>query len=296
MVTVPVRDCVDVLPVALNVTVPLPLPLAPPVTVSQPVLLLTAVQLQPVPAFTVVVPVPPPATTLRLVGESENVQAGSGLVDREGLSADRQRAGTRLRRWDSPSRRSSTWRCRCRWPEPLMVSHEVALLTAVHEHPVGALRVMAPPPPAAVIDWLVGVSANVQVAAACETVKVCEAIVSVPVRVEAFGLAATLKPTVPSPLPLAPLVTVIQLLLLEADHGQPAGDVTFVDPVLPAAGADRLFDEMANVHPTPACVTVKVLAGNRQRAAALRRAGVRRRAEPDRAIAAAAGAARDRQP
>ncbi len=97
-----------------------------------------------------------------------------------------------------------------------------------------------------------------QAAAACDTVNVCDAIVSVPERAVAFGLAATLKPVEPLPLPLAPLVTVIQLTLLEPDHGQPAGAVMLVDPVPPVAATDRLLAESVNVHPTPACVTVSV--------------------------------------
>lgn len=97
-----------------------------------------------------------------------------------------------------------------------------------------------------------------QAAAACDTVNVCEAMVSVPDRGVAFGFAATVKPVDPFPLPLPPLVTVIQPTLLAADHGQPAGAVTLVEPVPPAAVGDRLFVEMLNVHPTPACVTVSV--------------------------------------
>ena len=97
-----------------------------------------------------------------------------------------------------------------------------------------------------------------QAAAACDTVNVCEAMVSVPDRGVPFGFAATVKPVEPLPVPLAPLVTVIQAALLEADHGQPAGAVTLVEPAPPAAVGDRLFVEMLNVHPTPACVTVSV--------------------------------------
>jgi hypothetical protein len=56
---------------ALKLTVPLPLPDAPPVTVNQLVLLLTAVQAQPFCAVTLVDPVPPFATTDWLVGAIE---------------------------------------------------------------------------------------------------------------------------------------------------------------------------------------------------------------------------------
>jgi hypothetical protein len=51
IVTVPVRNCVAVLAVALNVTWPLPLPLPVPETVNQPALL-TAVHAHPAPAVT----------------------------------------------------------------------------------------------------------------------------------------------------------------------------------------------------------------------------------------------------
>jgi hypothetical protein len=67
-VIVAVRATVLVLAAALNVTVPLPVPLAPPVTVSH-VALLTAVHVQPVPAVTPTEPVPPPATTDALVAD-----------------------------------------------------------------------------------------------------------------------------------------------------------------------------------------------------------------------------------
>ena len=49
---------------------PLPLPLAPPVTVIHPSLL-TAVQPHPAPAVTLTLPLPPPAATLALVGSIE---------------------------------------------------------------------------------------------------------------------------------------------------------------------------------------------------------------------------------
>jgi hypothetical protein len=89
-------------------------------------------------------------------------------------------------------------------------------------------------------------------------VNVCDAIVSVPLRVEPAAFAATENDTVPSPFPLAPPVTVIQLALLVADHGHPASDVTSVDAVSPLAAIDALVDDSANVHPAPACVTVNV--------------------------------------
>ena len=65
---------------ALNATVPLPLPLAPLVTVSHDVLLLTPVHAQPAGAVTPVEPVPPPATTDWLAGEIAYVQVCPACV------------------------------------------------------------------------------------------------------------------------------------------------------------------------------------------------------------------------
>ena len=87
---------------------------------------------------------------------------------------------------------------------------------------------------------------------------VCDAISSVPLRVCPAGLAATENETVPLPFPLAPLVILIQLALLVADHGHPASEVTSVEWVPPLAAVDALVDETENVHPAPACVTVNV--------------------------------------
>jgi hypothetical protein len=70
MVIVPVRALVFGFDDALNATVPAPVPLAPLVTVSHDVLLLTPVHAHPVGAVTAVEPVPPPATTDWLVGAS----------------------------------------------------------------------------------------------------------------------------------------------------------------------------------------------------------------------------------
>ena len=80
-----------------------------------------------------------------------------------------------------------------------------------------------------------------QGAAACVTDNVCPPIVSEPLRWVPLGLAAALKPTVPPPLPVAPLVTVSHdVLLLTPVHAQPVGAVTAVDPVPPAAATDWL--------------------------------------------------------
>jgi hypothetical protein len=139
------------------------------------------------------------------------------------------------------------------------VSHDVLLLTPVHAQPVGAVTAVEPVPPAATTDWLVGLIAYVQGAAACVTENVWPAIVSEPLRCVAFGFAAALNATVPVPLPLAPLVTVSHdVLLLTPVHAQPASVVTVVEPVPPAATTDWLVGLIAYVHAAPAWVTVSV--------------------------------------
>jgi hypothetical protein len=88
------------------------------------------------------------------------------------------------------------------------------------------------------------------------TVNVRPAIVSVPDR-PAPVVAATVKFTLPSPVPLAPDVTVIHGTLLFDVHAQPALAVTDTVPLPPDAGTDCASGEMPNAQPAP-CVTVTV--------------------------------------
>ena len=71
-------------------------------------------------------------------------------------------------------------------------------------------------------------------------------------------MAAALNETVPLPLPLAPPVTVNQLVLLVAVHGHPIGATTEVVDAPPAAATVRLVGASETPHAAPACVTVKV--------------------------------------
>ena len=117
---------------------------------------------------------------------------------------------------------------------PAVIVTNVALLTAFHVQPapVLILKLVVPPPTgteAAAVertyvhpaDWV--------------TVKVCPAIVIVPVSVFTLELAATEKDTVPFPSPLPPDVTVIHETLLTAVHTHPLPAVTFTAPVPPLA-------------------------------------------------------------
>ena len=71
-----------------------------------------------------------------------------------------------------------------------------------------------------------------QGAADCCTVKVCPAIVTIPVRVVVEGFSATEMLTVPFPDPLAPPVTVIQATFDVAAQEQFEAETTFT-PVVP---------------------------------------------------------------
>ena len=99
---------------------------------------------------------------------------------------------------------------------------------------------------------------NVQAAAACVTVKVLPAIVSVADLPGVAVLAAAVNPTLPLPLPVAPVEIVTHDAPLVAVQAHPAAAVTVTVPVPPAAGSDWLAGEIAYEH-AAACVTVNVL-------------------------------------
>ena len=64
--------------------------------------------------------------------------------------------------------------------------------------------------------------------------------VNVPVRWSELAFADALKPTLPLPLPLAPLVTVSHPLLLTPVQTHPVGTATAVEPVPPVYATDWL--------------------------------------------------------
>lgn len=72
----------------------------------------------------------------------------------------------------------------------LMPIHD-ALLDAVHAQPVAAVTLMVPPSPPDAMLAEAGEIVGAHAAAACVTVNVVPAIVSVPVRTEAVPFAAT---------------------------------------------------------------------------------------------------------
>jgi hypothetical protein len=151
MVSVPVRGPALPLMAAANATVPLPLPLAPLVTVSQDVLLLTAVHAHPDAAITLVEPVPPSARTDWLTGETEYVHGAPACVT---LNVCPPIVSVPVR--CVVFALTAALKATVPAPVPLAplmtVSHGVLLLTPVHAQPVGALTAVDPVPPPATTD------------------------------------------------------------------------------------------------------------------------------------------------
>jgi hypothetical protein len=255
IVSVPVRIDATVLAATLNPTVPLPDPVAPLVTVIQAALL-AAVHAQPVGIVTVLLPVPAAAVNDWLVGEIEAVQLAAAWVTLNVAPAI-VRVPVRI----DAAGFAATSKVTEPLPDPVAPAVTViqaALLAAVHAHPVAAVTVLLPVPADAVNDWLAGEIEGEQLAAACVTVKVIPAIVRVPVRLEATVFAATVKPTVPLPDPVAPLVSVIQGELLAAVHAQPVATVTLLVPVPPDSANDWPVADSDGEQDAAACVTVNV--------------------------------------
>jgi hypothetical protein len=139
---------------------------------------------------------------------------------------------------------------------PDVIAIQPAFDAAVHGQ-LAALAVTAtePVPPTSESDCAVGAIVKVHGAgAACESVIVCPATVSVPVRA-APVFATTVKLTAPLPAPEVALI-LIQSAFDEAVHAQTLSVATFAEPVPPASGNDWVGAVTVNAH--VACVTVNV--------------------------------------
>ena len=139
----------------------------------------------------------------------------------------------------------------------MTVIHESAL-DAVHGHAEGSVTATEPCAPLAGTDVDTGANVAVQTTPACVTVNVCPPAVIVPVRLLRLVFAAIEYPTVPSPVPLAPDVMLIQEAEAVAFQVQPGSVSTLTVPVAASLGMEVLTGESANVHVCPACVTVNV--------------------------------------
>ena len=230
MVAVPVRLVPAVLAATLRPTVPLPVPEAPEVTAIHDALLV-AVRAQPLVPLTDTDTGPPAAPTLWLDGDSENAPHAAADWVTVKVFPPMVAVPVRL----VPAALAPTLRPTVPLPVP-----EAPEVTAIHAALLVAVRAqpLVPPtdtdtdPPAAPTLWLDGDSENApHAAAACVTVKLRPATVSVPDLDVPAVLACTLKPAAPLPLPEAPLVIVSQEVLLAAVHAHPEPAVTLTVPV-----------------------------------------------------------------
>ena len=147
------------------------------------------------------------------------------------------------------------------FPGPaLITATHATLLTVVHAHVDPVVTVLLPEPPAEVNDRVVGEMDMVHpVGALCVTANVVPAIVRLPVRLVVPVLAATLNPTVPEPEPDAPLVRVIQEVLLLADQAHPDAAVTVLLPVPPSSANVAVVGETLNVQLAADWLTLNVV-------------------------------------
>jgi hypothetical protein len=125
---------------------------------------------------------------------------------------------------------------------PTNVIHETELV-ALHEHPELAVIDTLPDDIDDQTDTAVGEMLTSHWPD-CVTVKARPAIVNIPVRTAEVVFAATLKVTVPFPVPVAPPVMVIQATELVAVQLQPPLAVTATLFVIASAPIDRLVGEM----------------------------------------------------
>lgn len=240
IVSVPVRPD-PVFAATPKVTVPLPDPVAPPVIVIHDALL-EAVQLQPVAAVTLLLPLPAAPVKDCDVGEIDGEQDAAACV-----TVNVAPAIVNVPVLLEAAGFAATLNVTVPFPDPgvppVIVIQDV-LLVAVQLQPVAAVTLLLPVPADALNDWPVGEIDGEHDAAACVTVNVAPAMVSVPVRLDATVFVATSKVTDPSPDPGVPPVTVIHGALLTAVQLQPLAAVTVLLPPAPAAVNDCAAGEI----------------------------------------------------
>lgn len=135
--------------------------------------------------------------------------------------------------------------------EPLNVIQDVPD-EAVQAHVESVVTVMVPVAPPGGAVTVRGETEYVHVAPASLTTKLWPAIVSVADRDCVVVLDAAVNPTLPEPLPVAPLVIVTHDAPLVALHVHPAVVVTETVPLPPFAASDMLVGEIVKLHGAPA--------------------------------------------
>jgi hypothetical protein len=227
----------------VNATVPLPVWL-PPFVIVIHASLLDAAQAQPALVVTAIgFPAPPFGSAASLAGLTAYEQPA--CVTANGWPAiviEALRALPEL---------AATTKLALPLPVPLALFVKVihgTPLADVQAQPSEVATATGPPaPPSIGNDWLFGLIEKAH-APLCVTVKVCPATVSVPVRA-APVFAATVKATLPLPLPDAAPVMLIQDALLAADQPQPPVAVTATAaPAPPAAEMDWLVGLIVMAH------------------------------------------------
>ena len=233
---------VPLLAPVVQLTVPLPLPLAPEVMVSQGALLV-AVHAQPAAAVTATLPVAPEAGALALVGAIENVQPVPWF-----------RVKVCPAIVSVPERAPPDIAAAAYWTGPLplplapdeTVSHE-SLLFAVQAQPGAVVTATLPVPPDAGTLALVGAIENMQ-PLPCVTVIWEPATLIVPLRAAPVS-AATVKAMPPLPLPEVGPVSVIHETPLDAVQLHPLDDSTVAEPAPPWAPNDCLIGSTRKSQP-----------------------------------------------
>jgi hypothetical protein len=236
MVIVPVRSAPVAFAEAANMTWPLPVPDDPPVIDSHSGWFETAVHAHDPPVVTAMAPEPPAAAMVWLAGAIENVHGAACCVT---VSVCPPMVMV-------PLRAAPGFRGALNTTTPFPVPDDPAVMViqgafdvALQAHPVPALTFVLPSPPAAAMSTASGDSAKPHGAAAWVTVKVCAAIVAVPVR-DAPEFAATLSLTVPGPVPVPPEAIVIHGAFVTDVHAHDPPVITEIVEVPPAAATASL--------------------------------------------------------
>jgi hypothetical protein len=224
-------------------------PEAPPVTASHDALD-TADHAHVASVVTLTAPLPP--SELTVLDDADSVPAQEGAIGAACVTVYVRRATVSV-----PVRSVPVLASTLKDTEPLpapgpplaMASH-AAFDVADHVQLEAVATSTVPAPPSAVME----VPDAERVAlhgAACDTVTVLPAIVTVPVRAVASELGAMANDTLPLPVPLPPLATVIHAAFGVADQEQVASMVNATVSDSPSAEADGAVGDTDGVHVDP---------------------------------------------
>jgi hypothetical protein len=141
--------------------------------------------------------------------------------------------------------------------DPATVIHE-AVVDEPQPHPNCVVTARVPVPPPAGIVTFVGVTENPHDTLGSVTRKLFPAIARKAVLPSVVVLGAAVNPTLPEPVPDAPLEIVTHGVMLVAVQLHPELVVTLTVPLPPAADSDRLAGEIVYAQGIPAWLTENV--------------------------------------